>query len=152
MQLVISAVGKAGTSPEAALAERYLKRIRCPVKLTEVDIRGKLSPRERQRREADKLLAAIPGGACKIALDEKGKSYSSTEFAKWIDQRRSQGVNCFAFIIGGADGLDDSITGSADIILSLGAMTWPHLLARSMLMEQLYRALTILDGHPYHRN
>ncbi len=151
MQFVIAAVGKAGTSPEGALTKRYMERIRCPIRLTEVDVRGKFSSRERRAREAGKLLEAVPDEACKIALDEKGKSFSSPEFATFIEHRRSQGVNCFAFIIGGADGLDEMVTNPAEIILSLGAMTWPHLLARSMLMEQLYRALTILDGHPYHR-
>jgi 23S rRNA (pseudouridine1915-N3)-methyltransferase len=93
----------------------------------------------------------MPKGAFVVALDEKGREFSSEALAKAIDGWRNRGVNTLAFIIGGAGGLDSRIRESADVIMSLGKMTWPHALARAMLAEQLYRASAILEGHPYHR-
>ena len=86
-----------------------------------------------------------------VALDEGGKSLTSEEFAAWLGARRDDGQRNMAFVIGGADGLDADILSQADLKLSLGRMTWPHLMARLLLVEQIYRAHTILTGHPYHR-
>jgi 23S rRNA (pseudouridine1915-N3)-methyltransferase len=103
-------------------------------------------------REAELILAAVPPGARLIALDERGQSWSSRELAERLGRWRDQGTTTLAFATGGADGLGQAVLDRADTILSLGAMTWPHLLARSLLLEQLYRAQQILAGHPYHRD
>lgn len=93
----------------------------------------------------------MPAGARLIALDERGRQWTSREFAERLAAWRDAGAPALAFAIGGADGLGEAVTSGADWIMSLGAMTWPHLLARVMLLEQLYRAQQILAGHPYHR-
>jgi len=111
-----------------------------------------LPPAQLKAREAELILAAIPAGALLIALDERGQSWSSREFAERLSQWRDHGVANIAFAIGGADGLGGMVIERADAVLSLGAMTWPHLVVRSLLLEQLYRAQQILAGHPYHRD
>jgi 23S rRNA (pseudouridine1915-N3)-methyltransferase len=103
-------------------------------------------------REAELILAALPAGARLVALDERGQAWSSRELAVRLGVWRDQGVAAIGFAIGGADGLDRAVIERADAVLSLGAMTWPHLLVRSLLLEQLYRAQQILAGHPYHRD
>ncbi len=96
-------------------------------------------------------MAAVPDRDILVALDEGGKSMTSEKFATWLGARRDDGQRSSAFVIGGADGLDDTILSQADLKLSLGRMTWPHLMARLLLVEQIYRAHTMLTGHPYHR-
>jgi 23S rRNA (pseudouridine1915-N3)-methyltransferase len=98
------------------------------------------------------LLAALPAGARLVALDERGAAWSSRDLAERLTAWRDRGVATLAFAIGGADGLDAAVTARADAVLSLGAMTWPHLLARCLVLEQLYRAQQIVAGHPYHRD
>jgi 23S rRNA (pseudouridine1915-N3)-methyltransferase len=105
-----------------------------------------------QAREAELILAALPAGARLVALDERGEPWSSRDFAERLGQWRDRGVAALAFAIGGAEGLGRAVIEQADAVLSLGAMTWPHLLVRGMLLEQLYRAQQILAGHPYHRD
>ena len=105
-----------------------------------------------QAREGELILAALPPGARLVALDEHGGAWSSRVFAERLAQWRDQGTATLAFAIGGADGLDRTVIDRADAVLSLGPMTWPHLLVRGMLLEQLYRAQQILAGHPYHRD
>jgi 23S rRNA (pseudouridine1915-N3)-methyltransferase len=102
-------------------------------------------------REAALILAALPARSRLVALDERGVTWSSRELAERLAAWRDQGVAELAFAIGGADGLGAEVLDRADAILSLGPMTWPHLLVRSLLLEQLYRAQQILAGHPYHR-
>jgi len=102
-------------------------------------------------REAELLLAALPRQASCIALDSRGTQLSSEAFAKLIAASCENGQSDIAFVIGGAEGLAKPLLARADKVLSLGAMTWPHLLVRTLLAEQLYRAQTILSGHPYHR-
>jgi len=97
------------------------------------------------------MLAALPAGAQLVALDARGEAWTSRDFARRIAAWRDAGVPHVAFAIGGADGLGDAVIARAAAVLSFGAMTWPHLLARVMLLEQLYRARQILAGHPYHR-
>ncbi len=138
MLLHIVARGKIGRSPEADLVERYLKRISWPTKLTELPERGGKLP-------------DLPANCVRIPLDERGKSLSSTEFAKKLETWRDNGKREVRFLIGAADGHDDDELRAADIVLSFGAATWPHLLVRAMLAEQLYRATSILMNHPYHR-
>jgi len=104
-----------------------------------------------QAREAELIVAALPAVARLVALDERGESWSSRDFAERLGQWRDRGVATLAFAIGGADGLGRAVIERADVVLSLGALTWPRLLVRGMLLEQLYRAQQILAGHPYHR-
>ncbi len=144
----IIAIGRA-TGPERDLFQRYAFRHRPPLVLTELPD-GVGSPIEIKRREARALLAAVTDATFLVALDQDGRVHASNafanQFAAWTETGRP-----LAFVLGGAEGLDGSILERADATLSLGAPTWPHLLARIMLAEQLYRARSILDGHPYHR-
>ena len=138
MLLHIIAHGKIGRSPEADLVERYLKRIAWPTKVTELPDRGGTIP-------------PAPPASVTILLDERGTVLSSTDFAKKLEAWRDGGKREARFLIGAADGHDEALRGSADLILSLGLATWPHMLARAMLAEQLFRATSILANHPYHR-
>ena len=151
MRLHIVAVGKLKAGPHAALARHYAERLAWPLVLREVEEKRPLPAAELKEREGALLLAAVPAGAVIVALDERGKPLASAAFAGKIAQWRDGGTADLAFLIGGADGLAEAVRKRADLILSLGAMTWPHLLVRGMLLEQLYRAQQILAGHPYHR-
>jgi len=154
MRIAIAAVGKWKAGPERALFEEYKKRLKWPVTLKEVEERRPLPASQLKSREAELLLDAVPGKAGSrllIALDERGKTLSSGALAKQIAAWQQRGIGELAFAIGGADGLDDGLRAQAGMLLSLGAMTWPHMLVRVMLIEQLYRAQQILAGHPYHR-
>jgi 23S rRNA (pseudouridine1915-N3)-methyltransferase len=154
MRITIAAVGKWKAGPERALFEEYKKRLKWPVALKEVEERRPLPVPQLKAREAELLrntVPAKPGSLLLIALDERGKTLSSAALAKQISAWQQRGIGELAFVIGGADGLEDSMRDRADLLLSLGAMTWPHMLVRVMLIEQLYRAQQILAGHPYHR-
>lgn len=148
--MLILCVGKAGRCPEAELAQRWLDRLPLPVRLLEVEERRPLRGAARKKSEGEKLLAAMPEGAFLIALDEHGTAPDSVTLAKSLDIWQTSGRR-LAFVIGGADGLDAAVLARADAKLSLSRLTWPHMLVRAMLAEQLYRASTILSGHPYHR-
>ena len=138
MRLHIVARGKIGRSPEAELVERYLKRISWPTKVTELPDRGGAMPApERNSRTA--------------LFDEKGAQLSSTEIAELLGRWRDDGVSEVRFCLGAADGFDDVDRAAADKLIAFGKATWPHLMARAMLAEQLYRATSILANHPYHR-
>jgi 23S rRNA (pseudouridine1915-N3)-methyltransferase len=136
--LHIVARGKIGRSPEAELVERYLKRIAWPTKVTELPDRGGNIP-------------PVPANAVTVALDERGQALSSLALAKKLEAWRDGGKRETRFLIGAADGHDEHNRGDADLLLSFGPATWPHLLARAMLAEQLFRATSILAHHPYHR-
>jgi 23S rRNA (pseudouridine1915-N3)-methyltransferase len=136
--LHIVARGKIGRSPEADLVERYLKRIAWPTKITELPDRSGKVPE-------------LPANSVTIALDERGLALSSTEFAKKLEAWRDGGKREARFLIGAADGHEEEQRRDADLLLSFGPATWPHLLIRSMLAEQLFRATSILANHPYHR-
>lgn len=120
--------------------------------IIELDERRRLPTAVLKAREGELLLGALPPGIPLVALDEHGAGWSSRELAERIAAWRDRGEPELAFAIGGADGLDGSVLERADATLSLGTMTWPHLLVRGMLLEQLYRAQQILAGHPYHRD
>lgn len=152
MKVTVAAVGRDRGGVHRDLFDHYVGRMRWPVTLREVEARGKLSGAKLKREEAKLLLAAVPDGAAIIALDETGKTLSSREFAGWISRNMDEGAAEIALIIGGADGLDPSIRERASLTLSLGRVTWPHMLVRGMLAEQLYRAQQIIAGHPYHRD
>lgn len=138
MLLHIIARGKIGRSPEAELTDRYLKRIAWPVKLTELPDRGGNLP-------------APPANCITILLDERGEALTSTDLAKKLERWRDDGKREARFLLGAADGHGDEQRAHADLLLSFGPATWPHLLARAMLAEQLFRATSILANHPYHR-
>jgi len=148
--ITIIAVGRHKGDALKALQELYAERIRWPVTIREVEERRKLSPAEIKQREGEASIAAVPKGAMLVALDARGKTLSSAEFAQQLGRWRDADISP-AFVIGGADGLADIVIEQAKLVLSLGAMTWPHLLTRGMLLEQIYRAQQILAGHPYHR-
>jgi 23S rRNA (pseudouridine1915-N3)-methyltransferase len=151
MNIVVAAVGRAKPSAERDLFESYAGRLPWRVDLKEIEIKKESALDVRRAREGEALLAAIPEGARIVALDERGKSEGSEAFAKRISLWRDDGVRAIGFLIGGADGLDETVRRRADLIVSFGALTWPHMLVRVLLAEQLYRAHTILTGHPYHR-
>ena len=138
MLLHIVARGKIGRSPEADLVDRYLKRISWPTKLTELPDRGGKVP-------------DMPPNSVTVLLDERGDPLSSMELARKLEGWRDGGKREARFLIGAADGHDEEQRRTADQLLSFGAATWPHLLARAMLAEQLFRATSILANHPYHR-
>ncbi|MBI4184825.1 MAG: 23S rRNA (pseudouridine(1915)-N(3))-methyltransferase RlmH [Proteobacteria bacterium] len=152
MKILIGAVGRARSGPEADLFTAYAARLARPLRLREVVERRPLPPAELRRREAELLLALVPAGARVVALDERGRALSSAAFAQTLGRWRDEGAAEVAFLIGGAEGLAEEVRGRADLVLSLGPMTWPHLLVRALLAEQLYRAQAILSGHPYHRD
>jgi 23S rRNA (pseudouridine1915-N3)-methyltransferase len=145
----VIAVGRSREGPEAELFARYSARVRPALALTEI-ADGKGAPVEIKRRESEAILAALPGQAFAIALDLEGQMLDSAAFAArlegWLSLSRP-----IRFLIGGAEGLDRMVLDRADFTLSLGRMTWPHLLVRGMLAEQIYRARSIAAGHPYHR-
>jgi 23S rRNA (pseudouridine1915-N3)-methyltransferase len=139
MRLHIIARGKIGRSSEAELVDRYAKRIAWPFRLTELP-------------DAGGTLPAPLAPYRDVLLDERGKQLASEEFAALIGKWRDEGVRETRFLIGAADGHGSAAREKADLLLAFGAMTWPHLLARAMLAEQLWRATSILAGHPYHRS
>lgn len=138
MLLHIVARGKLGRSAEAELVERYLKRIAWPVKMTELP-------------ESGGSLPAAAANSVTIVMDEKGEQLGSMELARLLERWRDGGKREARFLVGGADGFDDGMRAGADLLLAFGKATWPHLLARAMLAEQLFRATSILANHPYHR-
>lgn len=143
------AIGRQREGPEAALLARYQARLRPPLAVTEIpEARG--APPEIKRRESAALLAALPDGAFAVVLDSGGTAPDTAQFAALLERWLGQG-RPLCFLIGGAEGLDASVVARADYVLSLGKLTWPHLLVRALLAEQLYRARAIATGHPYHR-
>lgn len=137
MLLHILARGKIARSPEADLVDRYLKRIAWPTLVTELQDHG--------------AMPVTPPNSIVIALDERGQALSSMAFARQLEQWRDAGKRETRFLLGAAGGHPDTIRAGADMVLSFGPATWPHLLARAMLAEQLFRATAILANHPYHR-
>ena len=151
MKLTIAAIGRAGRGPERDLYEHYAGRIRWPLTLRELEEKRKLSAAEMIKREGELLLAAVPDRAMLVALDRRGKVLDSQAFAGRLRRWRDDSVSDVAFLIGGADGHGEELLERAALVVSFGAMTWPHLLARAMLAEQIYRSQQLLAGHPYHR-
>lgn len=139
MKLHIIARGKIGRSPEAELVDRYARRITWPLRITELpDTGGVIPPPVTPARN--------------VMLDERGRQLSSEEFAALLGKWRDEGVREARFLIGAADGHGDAAREKADLLIAFGAMTWPHIMARAMLAEQLWRATSIIAGHPYHRS
>ncbi|MBB5699051.1 23S rRNA (pseudouridine(1915)-N(3))-methyltransferase RlmH [Sphingomonas yantingensis] len=138
MLLHVVARGRIGRGPEAELVDRYLKRVGWPVRVTELPDNGGKVP-------------AIEPGTRIVLLDEKGDQPASMAFAQKLGRWRDEGVREVRFMLGAADGFGDAERAQADWLIAFGRMTWPHLMARAMLAEQLWRATSILSGHPYHR-
>ena len=152
MRLTIVCIGRMGRGPERNLFEHYAGRIRWPLELREREESRKLPPALLIEREGALLLAAVPAKAVIVALDRRGSALDSDAFARRMGRWRDDSVTDVAFLIGGAEGHGEALLKRADLVLSFGAMTWPHLLARTMLVEQIYRAQQLLAGHPYHRS
>lgn len=140
MKIHIVARGKIGRSPESELVERYLKRVQWQHKVTELPDTGGTVPSP----------SATPSR--NVLLDERGRQMSSEQFAELMGKWQDEGVREVRFLIGAADGHGDALRAEADLLIAFGAMTWPHMMARAMLAEQLWRASSILAGHPYHRS
>ena len=153
MRLRICAVGRLKPGPERALVEDYaarLARAGRPVSIGPLDVQ-EVEARGGMAAETALLERAAPEGARVAALDERGRMLSSPGLAELLARWRDEGARDAAFVIGGADGLDEGLRARADLTLSLGPMVWPHRLVRAMLSEQLYRAVSVLAGTPYHR-
>lgn len=152
MKILISAIGKLNKkSPESELINNYIKKTTWPVSIKENEEKKSLSGDALKEAESRLLMACIPIGAKIIVLDERGKELSSKELAQQVAKWRDNGIQNIVFLIGGANGHTEATRKKADLILSFGRMTMPHMLARVILTEQIYRIKTILDGHPYHR-
>ena len=160
MRMTLFAVGRLKAGHEAEIAGRYLDRLSKAgpsvglefVRTIEVQESRAQTAELRKRDEARDLEKTIPAGAALIVLDERGKDMDSTQFAGLLARLRDEGRRDTVLAIGGADGFDETVRGRADMVISFGRLTWPHQLVRIMLAEQLYRATTILSGHPYHRS
>jgi len=159
MHITVAAIGRQRGGPQAALFHRYADLIRSTgpatgvTRFSFVEIDERKGPRGPRGRawQADHLLRAVPESAMMLALDERGRAFTSRAFAEEIGRRRDEGQH-LAFLIGGPEGHGQAVLERAALTLSLGPATWPHLLVRVMLAEQIYRALSILSGHPYHRD
>ncbi len=159
MRLALVCVGRLKAGPERELFDRYFKRTSesargvgiSGVDLREIDKSRVRRMEDRREEEAAAILSAVPAGAFVVALDERGQSPTSEEWAAEIRRARDASRAAFAVVIGGPDGLSPSLRDKAHRVVSFGAMTWPHQLVRVMAGEQLYRAMSILAGHPYHR-
>lgn len=149
MTIHILAIGRMRKGPQQALFDAYSRRLNWGISVTEVEEKRRLPAAQLADSEGEKLLKALPRSARCVVLDSTGVSYSSEKFAATLAGWMNNGD--IAFLIGGADGHTAAVKNRADTLLSLGAATWPHLLVRGMLMEQLYRAQCILSHHPYHR-
>jgi len=150
MKIDIIAIGQLKKGPMFDALEEYQKRIVWPVNFIIHESKQR-DERVKQREEHEKLMGCIASSAYVVAMDEKGRSLPSTQFAQKIKDLQNQGQPHIQFIIGGADGLSDEIRKRANLLLSFGEQTWPHMLARVMLLEQVYRCQQIIAGHPYHR-
>ncbi len=152
MRVTIAAVGRDRSGPMRELFDDYCRRCPWPVRLLELSPRTAAPIERRLAEEAERLSSAVARDAVLITLDEDGRNLTSRALATRIGAWQRQGRSELAFLIGGPDGLDPALIERADLVLALGRMTWPHRLVRVLLAEQLYRAGTILTGHPYHRD
>jgi len=159
VRITVFAVGRMKSGPERELADRYFDRLKktgAPLGLefasvTEITESRAQQPELRKQEESAKVLEALDQGGVLVLLDERGKTLSSEAFAERIARFRDDGKRQLLLAIGGPDGHDPALRDRADLVLALGAMTWPHQIVRILVAEQMYRATTILSGHPYHR-
>ncbi|MDQ8729525.1 23S rRNA (pseudouridine(1915)-N(3))-methyltransferase RlmH [Bradyrhizobium sp. LHD-71] len=159
MRLLVIAVGRLKSGPERDLVERYRERFTDMARklgfrgltINEIPESRARDVAARMAEEAAAIATLIPEGALTVALDERGKAIDSAAFARQLGRWRDESIATVVFVIGGADGLSPELRRTIKTVFAFGAMTWPHQLVRIMLMEQIYRAATILAGHPYHR-
>jgi 23S rRNA (pseudouridine1915-N3)-methyltransferase len=159
MRLLVIAVGRLKSGPERDLVERYRERFSDlarklgfrALEIHEIPESRARDAATRMAEEAAAITSLVPGGAVTIALDERGKAVDSTSLARLLGRWRDESIPNVVFVIGGADGLSPELRRTIKTVLAFGTATWPHQLVRIMLMEQIYRAATILAGHPYHR-
>lgn len=150
MKIDVIAAGRLRKGPLFELVQEYERRIKWSLSIHEIESKHTAAAAIQQDEET-KILKQLSPGAFIIAMDERGQSLSSMNFSKKIGDLQTGGHSHLQFVIGGADGLTDTLRAHAGFLLSFGRQTWPHMLARVMLLEQIYRAQQILDGHPYHR-
>lgn len=151
MRITVIALGRWKPGPLRELFESYRERLTLPFELRELEVKRKLPAGQLKEKEGELILASLPKGAKVVALDERGKALSSEGLAAKLGQWRDDGDQELCFIIGGAEGLSEAVRKRADLILQFGALTWPHLLVRVLLAEQIFRIQSIWAGHPYHR-
>jgi 23S rRNA (pseudouridine1915-N3)-methyltransferase len=159
VKLLLVAVGRLKAGPERELVARYAERCVASgrkigftgFEMREIDESRARRPEDRKAEEAASIFGLLPSQTKIICLDERGRALSSEDFAKKLGDWRDSGAGGCAVVIGGPDGLDPSLREKADLTLAFGAMTWPHQIVRALAAEQIFRAMTILSGHPYHR-
>jgi 23S rRNA (pseudouridine1915-N3)-methyltransferase len=151
VKLILLCVGTIKAGPEKDLLDQYRARLSGSFDMREVICRKTGAPDQIKILEGELLLHAIDPDSIVIGLDERGTSLTSPEFANILEHYRNESIKSLTFLIGGADGLSDAVRARCQRLLSFGRMTWPHLLVRGLLVEQIYRAQQILSGHPYHR-
>jgi len=151
MRILIAAIGRLRNGPVRDMIDDYLRRLDWPVTIRELESKKSGNAKLIQQDECDLLMGTIPDGAKVIVLDERGRDMPSRDFARKIEQWQADGNPEIVCIIGGADGLLPQLRKRADLCICFGKQTWPHMMVRAMLVEQLYRARQILAGHPYHR-
>jgi len=156
MKLKVLWIGKTKSLPVKELAADYLERIRRMASCEIIEIRDPakgrtVRPEERIKMEGEDIARRLPGDAFVVALDEAGRQYASEDFARWLETEQNSGTKEIAFVVGGPDGLSRETTVRARMALSLGKMTWTHEMCRALLLEQIYRALCILNKIPYHK-
>lgn len=153
MRITILSIGKFENSPHKAVFENYLKRLKWKIELREIELKNaqNMSVDKIKEGEGELILKALRPSSKLILLDERGKQFASRDFAKLISEFGVNGDSDLTFVIGGADGLAPELLKKNHLKISFGLMTLPHLMVRSVLIEQLYRAQTIISGHPYHR-
>lgn len=152
MRLTLIAVGRSKKGPEHELFASYIKRLRPSLEVIEVEEKRRLSDAELVAKEGELILSKVPDGAHVVALDERGKPMTSRAFASFMANQEDSGTRDMVFVIGGANGLAEDVCARANRLLGFGPQTWPHMLVRGMLAEQIYRAQSIQAGHPYHRD
>lgn len=151
MKITLNAVGRMKKGPLLDLIQEYSKRLSWTLSITEIEAKLGLSGDVLKQAEGEVLLKAVPDGEYVIALDERGQELSSQGFSNLLEDIQHHHGGTVHFIIGGADGLSDQVRERAQRLVSFGKTTWPHMMVRVMLLEQLYRAQQIQKGHPYHR-
>jgi len=159
VRIGLLAVGRLKAGPERELASRYTERYDAlarriglhPLEVREIDESRARRPEARRAEESKTLVAMLPPAQRLLVLDERGRHVSSAAFAQMLAEARDAGSEALTLLIGGPDGIDEALRERASLVVAFGAMTWPHQLVRVLLAEQLYRAATILSGHPYHR-
>ena len=152
MRVSILAIGKNRQGVFKDLYEFYAKRVQWEIQLVEVEIRKTLDWKTQRLNETRKLLSSVPKDSLIVILDESGKLLTSRALSNWINDQVDNGAKDVSFLIGGSHGLDLSAISSPSLTISLGRVTWPHLMIRGMIAEQLYRAQQILKNHHYHRD